>query len=613
MPPNKKMSGKRKRDEWERVNRQEVCDKVLAPGADVLFVRSSSAYYREGYDSDPSLVGSMETEKFRHDPLKVHPDGTPMSVCAQYVLWLDPSTDVETIRSKYTLIELWTYGDTLFLFRQDPKPGFFTKQKSNFDALAVHREYLPESCLGFNGFTKSTSMMVLAFYYLKILPPELRARVYLNPSYIIAPPFGAVRNRAFKAKEKLFEEGFRDFITFTNAKNCMGVSHVSEDDAHAQTLVYDAPNKRLEIYDSDTTGPLNTLDMQDTLYGHFAGRGPLLQEEFGICKLYGNGLHVQGRMQEDMYGKGPEGFNTKSCALWSTMNAICRMTGVDRDRLPIMFQDVMDTSTLIRTVLFRTCGLDQLKDKLIGSQAEFDRLIQNCRPDPADVEAILGSITKHQSKTPILIPPDRELCEEEKKDAPPCTAIYLNLNEIKLTREVVTYFRTLCPQATRIDLQIPDDNSIDYEQIRYLYLFDQKPVTLNLITPAGATLDLDDVVVSFVVHTMLTYSKNITVHTQQATVTSGFVNERIRNSPIWKKFHVDRILLTKPTSAETYQKAVAALKDIADNVFGVIQQHGDLAWAKTSGLNHFVFGLQQFVLPDTFEGFPIPTTFITKW
>jgi hypothetical protein len=604
------MSAKRKRlEEWVRLDTQEVCNKVIMPEEKVVYVDATQRKYQTAYDTDPNLVRFIRMEKFVPDPSKIHSDGTPMSLCAQYILWLDDGLGMDAALSKYSEIELWTYEDILFLFRQR-QPGFFARQPSNFEALVVHEEYQPDACFVLPGFARSTSMALLAFYYLKILPPELRPHVYLNPSYIKSPPIGKVNDK-FEEQEQELMTNLQDFINNTEKRNAIGVSYVSEAGAHAQVIVYDAPNKRLEIYDSDTEGPLNpSYTMPTTLYGYLAASGPMLQERFGICRLYGNGLRVQGLLREEMYGKRPKGSRDPSCALWATVIAMCRMTGVDRDRLPILFQDVIDTSVLIRSVFLNACGIGQLENNKLISKKAFDSIIEDCTPSPIDVDAILRSVTKHQQKTPIPIPPDRLLCDEEKQE--PCTDIYVNLNELIITSHIAHYLFKVCPNTTRITVQVPDDNSLDIDQIKYFDKFDRDGVSLTFVLSNGL-LDLDNVTIGYAISQLLLYTKQMTIHTPKAIVTNSFVDKNMLGIKKWERLHADRILLTAPISAIKYKQAADFLKTTSKNVFGDIQRDSDLNYAKTSGLNQFVFRLQEFVLPDTFEGFPVPTTFITKW
>ena len=598
---------KRKRVDWAPMKPQDFCGQVVE--GMIMFVDLSFEEYKTVSGANPGLKG-VKTQLFTNDSTKTHEDGTPMSVCALYVLWLHPEIDprdIALIRSKYPRIEVLKYDEIIFMFNGKERPGFFSRQSSNFESQMVKKDYNVESFMK-SGVTKSTSMSILAFYYLKILPPDLRLVVYLSPNFLRIPPIEKEVDPAeFERKDLKFRTEFAAFVTETQKRrDRLGVSYVVVDDGgHAQTIVYDAVNKRLEVYDSASNGPLNTHDMNTTLYGYFAARAPMLQEQFGICKLYGNGLVVQGSFQEDQIGKRPKGAKDPSCALWATVIAMCRMSGVDRTQLPIYLQDVADTSALIRSVLITTCGLGTLDDKK-HPQEDFDRLITGCEPSQADVDVILGSILRHKLKTPIVIPPDLEICDYEMKQAEPCTELHLNLNELKLSYELAGYFYTLCPNATRINLRIPDDIALDIDQLKSLYKFNAPGVTFNLILPPGSTLNLSDVVAGFAVNRLLIYLNNIIVHTTQARVTNLFVSDDMRLNPIWMRLRVDRVLLTEPTSEEKYKQAADFLKNISDNVFGVIEPDSYLEWAKKSGLN-------MFVVPHMFEGFPEPTTFISKW
>jgi hypothetical protein len=586
---------------------QDFCSQMFE--GMIMFVDSSFQDYKAASDANPGLVG-IKQHMFKSSPLNTHADGTPMSACAQYVLWLYPEIkpeDIASIRSKYARIEVMKYDEIIFLFNEKEPLGFFSRQPSNFGSLMSKKEYDVAWCMK-SGVTRSTSMAILAFYYLKILPPALRVVVYLNPNFLRIPPIEKkVDPTEFERKDQKFRTEFAAFITETQKRrDRLGVSYVVVDDGgHAQAIVYDAPNKRLEVYDSASSGPLNTYDMNATLYGYFAARAPMLQEQFGICKLYGNGLNVQGPFQEAQLGKRPKGVEDGSCALWATVIAMCRMTDVDRAQLPIYLQDVADTSALIRSVLMTTCGFGTLDDKKHTPQ-DFDQLIAGCEPSQADAQAILDSILRHTQRTPIVIPPDLEICDPEMKQTEPCTELHLNLNELKLSLRLASYLHTLCPRATRINLQIPDDSALDIDQLKSLYKFDAPGVTFNLILPPGSTLNFDDLVTGHALNRLLVYFNNIIVHTTQATVTNRFVSNDMRMNPFWRRLRVDRILLTEPTSEHEYKQAADLLKNISDNVFGVIERDSYLEWAKASGLD-------KFVVPHMFEGFPEPTTFISKW
>lgn len=278
---------KKKMQDWEPVQVDEKCSSFVDNGDRVLFVKGMMG------DKNAKKKGFFADSRF-------HADGRPMSVCYRYVMWLFdlPEDQEDRIHSKYSAIEIWKNVNGLLQFvvnkplneLQSERTFYSANDVTEFEEFFFAEDYDIEQCIR-SGVSKSTSLVVLAFYYLKILPPDIRKDVYLNPMFVAAPPYAATTRAAnFDDRRRVFHEGLNRFLVNSSVKK-MGITYVSYNQGiHAMLLVYDSTHKRLEFYEPNGRNamfPGETVK-EKTIYQYFVRNRAYFLRHHGICKIWGN-------------------------------------------------------------------------------------------------------------------------------------------------------------------------------------------------------------------------------------------------------------------------------------------------------------------------------------
>jgi hypothetical protein len=466
---------------------------------------------------------------------------------------------------------------------------FYTDEDSNLPRYFRKTDYDVNVCLS-EGVHKSTSMVVLAFYYLKILPPSIRARVYLNPNFIQAPSFAKQRDNLFLESRKSFHTAINRFIRRTNERRAVGVSHVVYDDRHAMLLVFDAPHNRLEFYDPNGRAALlwGEEDQSRTLYKYFIRNRQYFAQHLQTCKIWGNVFVFQ---QEKA-----------SCALWSTVIGMCRMTGIERSRLPTKLQDVVDISTAVREALLKTCGFTQFSIVPFTPQ-NVDDVLLDCDVEPLEVDRILGLVMKHEGKPPIPIPPDVELCDDVQFQTACQEPLYIDLRDVDLDLNFTSYLSKMCRLnyvVVNVGETVPDEDRM-FNLVEAM----QPNATLELISTQSFDLDAERTV--SLLANLLAASQQVLLKLNQATVSRmpWFWLE-----PQWNRLRLGRVLIKGNLKPDNYADAVGKLKQTSEQVFVELTSASDLDLIRQVGIDKFL--VQPADAERAADEFP-NSTVITKW
>lgn len=256
-------------------------------------------------------------------------------------------------------------------------------------------DYSVEYCKS-EGNKMSTTMIVLAFYYFKILTPERRRSVYLNPGVIYIPP--TKYDRPDFGDRSLFHAELNRFISDTPPHIELKVSCFGRPE-HAMLLVFDVPNQRLEFYDPMADlGGMYFHDGAD-FYAYLKKHARTLKRENpGLRHIWAN---VE-RMQQD----------AKSCTLWASTTAICRMAGIGRERLPTLNSDILSISNVVRHVLWETCQFKEFGGLWTFTRESVDKAIRECRV-PEEFRLTVDKIVACQAlNAPRAIPPDIQMSDQ---------------------------------------------------------------------------------------------------------------------------------------------------------------------------------------------------------
>ena len=419
-PPTQKISKKRTRpdsDQWVRFDPSEEC-KYLDDGRIVVFVNG----FFDNYPNDrQENWDNPESSK---------------SLCTQYLDWLHPFGYLEVTTSTYAkYIDFWQLADKIYLFKA---PGFF--YYSNRAYLPEYTHFFPSNyavdhCMQ-HGAYRATTLQVVAFYYTKILPPSLRADLYIHKTFIEFPYL--VDMDIDTVKPITVELGmFIDATPFGST----GITFVGYPE-HAMVLIFDSKLHRLEFYEPNgvdakypitKNGPLQSF----TIYDYLKTR-PNLLLAYGIDTLWGSTFKFQQQ--------------GKSCSLWASIMAICRMTGIRREQLPTRTQDVKDLLSTIRMIMWSVCRFGDFQDSPLVSFQDIDRKLNTCILSKSEIDQVLGMVMKHAAYTPIPIPPDEPLDPDEMKVEPSVcpTPWVINLDEVNVTSYFIHYAWPYCQRSTVI-------------------------------------------------------------------------------------------------------------------------------------------------------------------
>jgi hypothetical protein len=512
-------SNKRARsDVWVSYDPSDRCE-LIDHAREVVFI--------DGFFADFPEFSRVERD---------HPK-SGRSLCTQYLFWLHPNASFSVSRATYQkFIDIRERNGELYFFKA---PGFFyfsnashLSDYSQFDKM----DYDIDSCLKIGAFA-ATSMQVLAFYYTKILPQRLRKNVYIHKKHI------QVQNFEELGSVGVLVEKLDEFFAAT-PEGSMGIAFVSYPE-HAMALVFDSLEKRVELYEPngidakyliEERGPLQ----QFTMYDYLQTRARPMLLKNGIERLWGNTFKFQ---QKD-----------SSCSLWASAIAICRMSGVDRDRVPTKTQDVVDITSMNRRIIWNVCRFDQFSRYVFVSFKDLDRALNACQVPEDEVTKLLTMVMKHAAYSPIPIPPDEFLNDERKDDSGGCPRpLVINLQQVDVTPYFIDYINQYCQEgpvivrgnslgesSAALLLIMPKAESVHLEMTEPINLSDQDSVILLQYLARGAGDSK---------HTIT--AKEAVVYGEMSTVL--FLQHRVK---------FDRVLVAKPVSAETR----ARLETIADTL-----------------------------------------------
>ena len=360
-----------------------------------------------------------------------------MSLCTQYLFWLHPNASFSVSLATYNqFIDIRERNGELYFFKA---PGFFYFGNNGVvpDRLAFHpQEYDIDHCVQHGAFD-DTTMQVIAFYYLKILPQRFKERLYVHKTAIQIPFFDGSN---FEQVDALTEQ-LRTFIAAT-PDDFMGVALIGYTE-HAMALVFEAREKRLELYepngvsakyrrDSKTPGPVQSFTMYEYLTEHV-----FEMQEGRITNIWGNTFKFQQR--------------DGSCSLWASTMAICRMSQISRDRLPTNTQDVIDITAMNRKLMWAVCGFDRLPAGPIALDV-MDRALNNCHVPKDRADQLLGLVMKHAKYSPIPIPRVEFVTDDDvKSEGETCPRpLVVNLQQVDVTRYFAKYISTYCEPGTLV-------------------------------------------------------------------------------------------------------------------------------------------------------------------
>jgi hypothetical protein len=380
------------------------------------------------------------------------PDAEGRSVCSQYMEWLHFNPDELQFKdiAEMQLIapnQLWFLqryegGRQEFLQKQQISDQLqLEKMQKDTQELKRQREQEPEQrkqqerlffqkedydvdyCKE-SGVTKSTSTVILTFYYQKILPDHLRGGVYHYPAHITYDTlyeFASRTERSSLSARSKFHAGLNDFLDHVPDNATIGVAHVTLEffvsgrpkyDAswegdyesvqpkyHSVLLVFDVLNKRLEYYDPNG---------RDAIYGKgYSGQSFYRYLERNsktihfrnpkVCSIWGSDVKLQQEIG--------------SCALWTDVMAVCRMSGVDREHLPRDFQEIRAISVAIRKALWDSCKFNLFDREIKYSEHSWRKAVNDCQVPQDQIDHMRGLVEELKNNKPHAIADDIEVCK----------------------------------------------------------------------------------------------------------------------------------------------------------------------------------------------------------
>ena len=393
------------------------------------------------FDQFPAGVRSIV--EFKHDRER--------PLCSLYIEWLF-GPQKKKVRKYSKFIDLRTKKDhpnQFYLFRA---PGFFTNTLPRPTGFGDN--FLPNMFLvsgnpdytfwDFRGTPDNVAIQGIAFYYLKILPLARQRFVHMNRSII---------KHDLDEKIELVPQFLVDLARFIHSTpdDALGVSllnYVSKDELrnHITTLVFDSRAKRLEFYDSNGLGSTGDGVKNPAIEVYASISSPLAMQFFSsiegnrrVCRTWANTLKVQDCMMD--------------CALWANVSAICRMSGISREQLPIKTSDQRAIMSVLRDIMWTDCKLSEYGERFF-KRKEIDHTLHSCQVPAEKKEKLLGLVMKQATKLPIPIPPDREICYLAA-EPPKCNRVTLNVQEVDIHGTFLRYVEALCG-LTHVTVLLPD-------------------------------------------------------------------------------------------------------------------------------------------------------------
>lgn len=339
----------------------------------------------------------------------------------------NPKTHASKVKQPPT-VDTPSFAKLPFFSKPSPKglmgPLLYLKKfpVANYDELV---------CLDV-GMQSGTPNVVLAFYYFKILPEIRRNDVFLCNGVIMYKPYEIIPRienaKGYIRMRRDFHSAVNSFLSAVPSSAKMGICLMSTGD-HATMLVFDVAEHRLEFYDPNgrtATYHGNVGDQTRTPYAYFARNSRKLSAmNPKLCKIWAPEFQFQ--------------HEPASCAMWSTGIAICRMSGIARDRLSTSIQDMKLISQAIRKSLFDTCQFSSFAQSTPYNPDEVDRALEACKVPDIDCERVTDLVRNCERPTPMPIPDDVDVCESQLQSGKPidCDDVHIDQYESDIDVETL--------------------------------------------------------------------------------------------------------------------------------------------------------------------------------
>lgn len=285
------------------------------------------------------------------------------------------------------------------------------------------------------GLSGGTLMVMLAFYYFKILPAHVRNKVFLCNGIILYKPYEIMQRitnaEKFITNRKIFHDAINSFLDAVPDTAAMGICCISMP-KHATMLVFDVVNKRLEFYDPNGRNASyhELADPTRTLYAYFDRNARHLKMLHPrVCKIWAPDYQFQKEKT--------------TCVLWSVGIAICRMAGIERSQLPITIEQIAAISNAVLKSLLVTCQFSLFANKSFNA-TEVDRALDECSVLNRDeiTRLVLSCKTNEQP-----IPTDVDVCGDLHREPIHCDDVQVDEYVYKID---VAALITLCPNMKSI-------------------------------------------------------------------------------------------------------------------------------------------------------------------
>lgn len=292
-----------------------------------------------------------------------------------------------------------------FRTRKANEPVVFF-QGSNIPTYFDPKNYDVSICIKEGNYI-STIMMTMAFYYFKVMTNSVGVFLYHN--YIRMPWFEPAKRGPTRDHVKEQEQFYTDldnFLTHTPPNAVCTVAYLGLP-GHACLLVLDCKEKRLEFYDPNGRDAVYTVGQVNpsshTAYAYFLRNRTVLHQKYE--KWFDRIWSPKHTFQKE----------TASCGLWSSVLAMCRMSGVPRDMLPTDIAKITHISSTVRNLLISECRLSQFKQGDVSHEM-YDAALSACRvPDEPRHDLCVLVSTRNAVQA---IPPDCMLVIEEPPKVP---------------------------------------------------------------------------------------------------------------------------------------------------------------------------------------------------
>ena len=507
------LASKRERsDEVERPTKRARSDQW------VKYDTSECEHARPAVFVDGVVEDFPDYARIEHD----HPE-SDRSLCTQYLFWLYPDASFHVSPTTYhKFIDIRERDGRLYFFRA---AGFFYFGNNGVEPelfTFYPQDYDIDYCLQ-RGAYADTTLQVLAFYYLKILPPHLKKNVYIHKTTIDVPLFDGTTLDADDA----LTENLWTFIAATPNES-MGIANVGYLE-HDMTLVFDSREKRLELYEPNGVDTKYTELQTMTMYEYLAEHLFEIHQE-RITNIWGNTFSFQ---KQD-----------SSCSLWSSTMAMCRMSGISRDRLPTKTQDVIDITSMNRRIMWNVCGFDQFPAGLISLDV-IDRALTNCQVPEDQSDKLFSMVMKHADYSPIPIPPVdfADFLDDLKEDTETCPKpLVVNLEQVRVTTYFIEYISDYCEQGIIVvrGKSLSDSSSALRRILRMPMLLTQLEMSEKI--------NLSDVDTVRTLERLLGESPTAVLAVDTAVVHADNTIDILR--PMRDRLWFDALILAKPMSDE---------------------------------------------------------------